>query len=269
MKIKGAFICFWLVVATRASAQWVVIDVANLQQSVLNYAALAEQISRQATQISNQVRQIQQFETQLKRLGDMSSYTRLAGFSELRADLDIASKIQTWADLTSAIDGDQMFGDTRLGIYASVTIEFPNLDGEAVGRDPTSYRASRGITAAVDEFQAVQDNVYTRRDNLRRAIAATSEALQAATTEAEQQKLDSVLTAQYGELAAIDTEIGLSAAQVQVKVAEDVAMESAQNTADAEVRKHVAQQEAKKISAAFKPQYESLLQYVSEKRFTP
>jgi hypothetical protein len=36
-----------------------------------------------------------------------------------------------------------------------------------------------------------------------------------------------------------------------------------------EARRRLAQQEARKLSATFKPQYESMLRYVSEKRFTP
>ena len=61
--MKGAvyFLLLVIIGATHARAQFVVLDVANLTQSITNYAALIEQLSRQATQISNQVQQIQQF----------------------------------------------------------------------------------------------------------------------------------------------------------------------------------------------------------------
>jgi hypothetical protein len=72
------------------------------------------------------------------------------------------------------------------------------------------------------------------------------------------------LNAQYGQLAAVDSEVALSAAEVQVKAAESSAMSNAQGDADAEARRHLAQQEAKKLSTTFKPAYECLLQYVSE-----
>jgi hypothetical protein len=104
---------------------------------------------------------------------------------------------------------------------------------------------------------------------LKQAIARTSDALQAAETEAEQQKLESVLNAQYGQLAAVDSEVALSAAEVQVKAAESTAMSNAQGEADAEARRHLAQQEAKKLSTTFKPAYECLLQYVTERRLAP
>jgi hypothetical protein len=55
---------------------------------------------------------------------------------------------------------------------------------------------------------------------------------------------------------------------VQVKAAEATAMTNAQTEADAEARRRLAQQEARKLSAAFKPRYETMLQYVIEKPFT-
>lgn len=61
----------------------------------------------------------------------------------------------------------------------------------------------------------------------------------------------------------------LSAAEVQVKAAESLAMSDAQDEADAEARRRLAQQEVKKLSTAFKPKYECLLQYVTETRISP
>jgi len=46
-------------------------------------------------------------------------------------------------------------------------------------------------------------------------------------------------------------------------------MGNAQDEADAEARRRLAQQEATKISATFKPKYECLLQYVTETRMSP
>jgi hypothetical protein len=61
----------------------------------------------------------------------------------------------------------------------------------------------------------------------------------------------------------------LSAAEVQVKSAEATAMTNAQTEADAEARRQLAQQEATKVSTTFKPRYECLLQYVTERRLSP
>lgn len=249
-------------------AQWAVVDVPNLTQSIANYGVMGEQLAKQAAQIANQMQQIQQFETQLKRLGDMSSLKSLVGFPEFRADLALPTKIKKWADGLTRVDGRGLFGDTRGGIFAEITFEFPDFDGARVDRDPQIFKQAHDMATTVDEFKAVQNDVYTRREDLKRAIARTSEALQAADTEAEQQKLQSVLNAQYGQLSAVDAEVALSAAEVQVKAAEATAMNNAQGEADAEARRHLAQQEVKKLSTAFKPKYECLLQYVTETSLT-
>lgn len=245
-------------------AQWAVFDVANLTQNITNYAAMTEQIAKEATQIENQIQQIKQAETQLKRMGDMASVRSLIGFPEFRADLNLPTQVKKWADGLARVDGSGLFGDTRGGIFPQITVEFPDFDGGRIERDPQVYKPSHDIVATVDEFKTVQNDVYSRRQDLKRAIAQTSDALQGATTDAEEQKLQAVLNAQYGQLSAVDSEVALSAAEVQVKAAEATAMTNAQSEADAEARSRLAQQEAKKLSTAFKPRYECLLQYVNE-----
>ena len=250
-------------------AQWAVIDAANLRQSVASYAVMGQQLAKQATQIANQVEQIKQFETQLKRLGDMSTLKNLVGFPQLRLDLTLPGKYKTWADGIAGLDGTKLFGDTRGGIFPEITADFKDFDGATIERAPTIYKDANDLTASVDEFKAVQSDVYTRRDDLKRAIAQTSDAMQAADTEAEQQKLAAVLNVQYGQLSAVDAEIAMSAAEVQVKAAEATAMSNAQSEADAEARRRLAQQEGKKVTTAFQPQYECLLQYVTETSLPP
>lgn len=269
MKRIVALILFGLASAVPSFGQWAVFDMPNLMQSVLNYAAMGEQIAKQAEQISNQVQQIRQFETQLHRMGDMASVRNLVGFSQFRADLNLPTQIRTWADSLSRVDGSGLFGDTRGGVFRPVTPQFPNYDGAQVDRDPQVFKQAHEVTVSVDDFKAVQSDVYNRREDLKHAIASTSDALQAATTEAEEQKLQAVLNAQYGQLAAVDAEVTLSAAEVQVKAAEATAMINAQTEADAEARRQLAQQEATKVSTTFKPRYECLLQYVTERRLSP
>lgn len=250
-------------------AQWAVLDVAGLQQSVVNYSAMTAQLAKQATQIANQVQQIQQFETQLKRMGDMANVKKLIGFPEFRLDLNLPTKVKTWAEGLKRVDGRGLFGDTRGGIYREINAQFPDFDGVSIDRDAQVFKEANALTVTVDEFKAVQSDVYTRREDLKRAIAATSEALQAADTDAEEQKLSAVLNAQYGQLSAVDAEVALSAAQVQVKAAEATAMSNAQDDADAEARRRLAQQEVKKLSTTFTPMYDCMLQYVSEQRLSP
>jgi hypothetical protein len=202
-------------------------------------------------------------------MGDMASVKSIIGFPEFRVDLSLPTEVKTWAEGLTRVDGRGLFGDTRGGIFREISPDFRDFDGATVERDPTVYKEAHDMTVTVDEFKTVQNDVYKRREDLKQAIALSSDALQAAETEAEQKKLESVLNAQYGQLAAVDSEVALSAAEVQVKAAESTAMSNAQGEADAEARRHLAQQEAKKLSTTFKPAYECLLQYVTERRLAP
>lgn len=261
----------WLLILAGAAigpscfAQWAVLDVANLQQSVSNYGMMVQQIARQGEQIANQVRQIQQMEDQLKRLGRMSDFKDLVGFPELKLDVNLPTRIRVWAQNASRIDGIGIFGDTRGGIFRAIASDFADFEGGVVVREAEAYKPTQEITAKVDEFKDVQADVYGRREELRKAIARTSDALRMAETEAEQRKLEAILNAQYSQLAALDSEVTLSAAEIQVRAAESAAMVGAQNEADAEVRRTLAQKEAVKITSTFTSKYDCLLQYVSER----
>jgi type IV secretion system protein TrbJ len=252
-------------VAAPAFGQWAVFDAAGLQQSVSNYAAMVEQIARQGEQIANQVRQIQQMEDRLKRMGNMAEIKNVIGFPDLSLDLNLPTRIRIWASREA--NGRGIFGDTRGGIFAPIEDVFPDFDGEMIERRAEPYVAAQQIAAKVDEFKEVQADVYARREQLKRAIARTSEALQAAETEAEQAKLEAILNAQYSQLAALDSEVSLSAAEIQVRAAESAAMNDARDEADAEARRRLTQQEAEKITQTFQPLYECMLQFVSEKPY--
>ncbi|MFT3783711.1 MAG: hypothetical protein QM790_16990 [Nibricoccus sp.] len=266
MKKLIALALFAVATAIPASAQWAVFDVPNLMQSVLNYAAMGEQIAKQVIQIKNQVEQIRQLESQLQRMGDMATYRNLIGFSEFRRDLSLPSQVRRWNDRTTTINGSGLFGDTRGGLFPEITPQYFDFDGRPVTRDPKLFKQSHDVIVTVDDFKTVQSDVYTRRQDLKRGIALTSEAMQAATTEAEQQKLQAVLDAQYAQLSTVDSEVSLSAAEVKVKEAEATAMQNAQAEAEAETRRKLSQQEVDKISTTFTPNYECMLQFVTERR---
>ena len=253
--------------AVPAFGQWAVFDLAGLQQSVANYGAMVEQIARQGEQIANQVRQIQQMEDRLKRMGNMADIKNVIGFPSLRVDLGLPTRIRVWA--AQAANGRGIFGDTRNGVFLPVEKAFPDFDGGVIARETEPYVAAQQIVAKVDEFKEVQADVYARREQLKRAITQTSEALQAAETEAEEKKIEAILNAQYNQLAALDSEVALSAAEIQVRAAESTAINAARDEADAESRRKLAQREAAKVTSTFTPKYECLLRYVSERPFNP
>lgn len=267
MKIAIFTVLAGLTGGTHCVAQWAVFDAANLQQSVTNYAVLVEQIARQGEQIANQVRQIQQMDDRLKRMGNMADVTAVVGFPNLKVDMNLPTRIRIWAEQVA--DGHAIFGDTRGGVFPAIENEFPDFDGGMIARAPEPYVPAQQITGKVDEFKEVQADVYERRAQLKRAIAQTSEALQAAETEAEEQKLEAILNAQYSQLAALDSEVALSAAEIQVRAAETAALEDAEREADSEARRKLARDEARKIVGVFEPIYGCLLQNVTERPFSP
>jgi hypothetical protein len=82
----------------------------------------------------------------------------------------------------------------------------------------------------------VSDDVKARREELRQQIAATTQQLQAATTDAETQKLTGVLTGEAAELAALDREIDQAAAELNTQDIENRADKDRQEQARREER---------------------------------
>jgi hypothetical protein len=238
-----------LAAAVAARAQWAVVDAANLSQSIVNYAGILRQIG-------NQAQQIQQSQDVLNRMGNMANVTAVVGFPSLQVDLSLPTLMQTWTGSLTGVTGSGIFGDTRNGVYAPVSDNYAGLDGSNVPRDPSLYKPTQGLTSSVNNFESVQADVYARRTQLRQGITQTSNALQAVTTDAEEKKLSATLNAQYGELASLDSEVLLSAAEVQAKMAESNAMTGAKAQADTESRTQITQDEAQRITTAFKQPYQ-------------
>ena len=256
------FILGALALGGECRAQWAVIDAANLTQSITNYAGILQQIS-------NQAQQIQQSRDLLNRMGNMANVTAVVGIGGLQVDISTQSQLQTWNADLSGVTGAGLFGDTRQGVYAPVASSYSDTDGSSIARDPSLYKPAQGVAASINNFESVQADVYTRRTQLRQAIAQTTAALQAATTEAEEKKLSAVLNAQYGELADLNAEVLLSAAQVQAKAAEAATMSGAQGQATSESQVQLSQNEAQRITSAFTPSYACVLQNVTEKLYSP
>lgn len=254
------FILLSLVAGSHCRAQWAVIDAANLTQAITNYAGILQQIN-------NQAQQIQQSQDLLNRMGNMATVTAVVGFPGLQVDLSLPTQLQTWTGDLSGVTGAGLFGDTRNGVYTPINSQYTGFDGSGISRDPTLYKPAQGVTASLNNFEAVQADVYARRTQLRQAIAQTSAALEAATTEAQEKKLSAVLNAQYGELASIDAEVMLSAAQVQAKATEAATMNGAKGQADTESRTQLSQNEAQQITNTFQPSYSSVLQNVTEQPY--
>lgn len=268
--MRGILLCLLLLAAgLRCSAQWAVIDPSNLVQNTMTAANTLEQLAKASQQITNQIQQIRHMEDQLRRIGKMSDVRRIPGFPQFKRMVETPSRLRKWDDLLTGVDGFGIMRDTRGGVYRVPGATFLNYDGVAVAYAADDLKPAQAVTAQADNFKAVQDDVYRQREELKAAIAETSEALRLADTEAEEMKLQATLHAQYGQMQELNQQVLLSAANAQVRQAEGHAMREAEEKKNAEARKVLSQDEARKVSTAYKTNYECALKFVEERAFVP
>ena len=267
--MKAILLILALFLAARASAQWAVIDAANIIQNTMTALNTLEEVAKAAEQISNQVQQIKQMEDQLTRLGKMRDVTSLVGFSQLKLSVESPSLLRNWNDLLGNVDGVGILSDTRGGIYKPIGSSYRNYDGAPVAYAADDLKPAHAVTTQVDNFKAVQTDVYRQREALRKSLDDTSEALRMAQTEAEEMKLQATLQAQYTQLQDLNQQVLLSAAETQVKQSEVAAMKDAEEKTNTQARTALAQQEANKITSAYTTNYQCALKYVEERQLGP
>src|SRR5438034_2563579 len=207
-------------VATSARAQWVVYDPTLHTQSILN---TAQEIAKYIEMINNQVQQIQALTDQLN---EFNHYEELFGdpkavllstVKPLTDDLRKTELGQTLTTLESAVNGaDAMLYDAG-GLFHSVgtTIKTPN--GATATRLEAPYRPVAAVQKATDNFLSVSSDATARRIALKGQIAATTDALKNATTDAEVQKLSGVLVGLSSALNNTDYEIEQATASAVVQ----------------------------------------------------
>jgi hypothetical protein len=88
-----------------------------------------------------------------------------------------------------------------------------------VQRNTADYKPNEAINNATANYSSVTQNVLSRRQALKDAIAQTIQSLQSASTASEVQKLTGVLLGQQAALSATDKEIDQA---VDVSVEQDI-----------------------------------------------
>jgi hypothetical protein len=197
-------------VATSARAQWVVYDPTLHTQSILN---TAQEIAKYIEMINNQVQQIQ---TLTDQLNEFKHYEELFGdpkavllstVKPLTDDLRKTELGQTLTTLDNAVNGaDAMLYDAG-GLFHSVGTTFKTPNGATVTRLEAPYRPVAAVQKTTDNFLSVSSDATARRIALKGQIAATTDALRNATTDAEVQKLTGVLVGLSSALNNTDYEI--------------------------------------------------------------
>jgi hypothetical protein len=180
-----------LLLASRATAQFVVIDPSVLAQAVKEVAVTLEQL--------------QQLKTEVERLGDPAAVT-----------LDVARLLQhqlaqpgvgrTLDEVQAAASGSASFDYDGNGLYHPPGAIIITADGRQTPRVVEEYRKFDAVTQARITLEDVMRDTEERRQYLRQQVEQTLGQLQTATTMAQVAKLTGMLLAENTELSAIDRE---------------------------------------------------------------
>ena len=210
MKKLIATIAIALPLAFSARAQWIVYDpTSNIQQIVdqaANIAKYIQMIENQVQQIETLSDQLTEFKNYEKVFGNPSQVT-LSTLSALNSDLQKIEPGIKLENLVSSADGNYALTYNNSGIYATVGASFQTPGGQTIQCSADQYKPFAAINRTADNYVAVADDAAQRRTSIKNQIAQTTEQLKNATTDAEVQKLQGVLTGLNGDLASTDAEV--------------------------------------------------------------
>lgn len=210
MKKLIALAVVTLGVAVSARAQWIVYDPVNNAQQILS---AAEDIAKYIQMIENQVQQIQTLTDQLNEFkhyedlfGDPKSVL-LSTVQPLVSDLRKTELGQTLTTLETTVNASQAMVYNANGLFQSIGTAFTTPNGQTVTRLQTPFKPIAAVQKTTDNYLSVSTDATARRVALKAQIAATTDALKAATTDAEVQKLTGVLIGLSSALNNTDYEI--------------------------------------------------------------
>jgi hypothetical protein len=202
-----------------ARAQLIVEDVVHIAQDAVNQvvdlAKYAEMVSNQVKQITTMTQELQQTVAYVKAFGDPSKLLNITGANELVSGLQQSGVGQSLGSLRQSASGISSLQNNASGLYQPITNT--SLSGTQVSRATDIYKPFGAVENASSNYTAVYDDAMQRRKALKSQMAQTIDQLQSATTDAETQKLQALLTGQSAQLQAIDHEIAGAASQAVVQ----------------------------------------------------
>jgi hypothetical protein len=211
------------IVGTTSHAQWIVYDPVSNVQQILDEA---ENIAEYVDMVDNQVQQITQLSDQLQQLenynqafGNPAQILNVTGVSAVTSDLTQTPLGETISAVEKAADGTAALTYDANGLYHEIGATFTTPSGSSVQRNTADYKPNEAINNATANYSSVTQNVLSRRQALKDAIAQTIQSLQSASTASEVQKLTGVLLGQQAALSATDKEIDQA---VDVSVEQDI-----------------------------------------------
>lgn len=207
--------------AAAAHAQLVVTNPISDALAQVNHfedvAKSIEMINNQVQQINALTQQLQQINAYVQAFGDPAKLLNLIGADGLIQSLETSGVGHTLAELQELASGIEALRGNANGLYQSIGETIRTPSGFELPRAEELYRKFAAIEHATRNFESVFDDVIQRRQTLKGRIAHTTQQLQAATTDAETQKLSGVLAGFNAELAAIDKEIDQALATALVQ----------------------------------------------------
>jgi hypothetical protein len=202
-----------------ARAQVIVEDPVSIAQDaanqVVDLAKYVEMVENQVQQIETMTQELQQVTAYVKAFGDPSQIQNVTGANELVSGLQQAGVGQALSSLQQAASGVQSLSYNGNGLYQSITDT--SLSGIQIPRVTDNYKPFGALENTTSNYESVQGDVAQQRQALKSQIADTVNQLQAATTDAETQKLQGVLTAQSAQLDALGDDETNAATQAVVQ----------------------------------------------------
>ena len=255
MKLTASF-AILLIAAPLLPAQVVVTDPIAHSLTRIDHAQdiakYVQMIDNQVKQINTLTQQLQQIQAYVRAFGNPAQLLNIVGANQLISSLQQTGAGQTLTQLQRTANGLQALQYTGNGLYQSLAQTFTTPLGTQFPRLEDSYRKYGAIQDDSRNFQTVTDDVLTRRKTLRDQIAATTQKLQASTTDAETQKLNGVLIGYNAELGTVDREIDHAAAQIITQDAENRADSERQEEARREERQAQMQESLQQYGEVFR-----------------
>src|SRR5258708_744696 len=220
MKKLIAFTLVTVGVGLSAQAQWVVFDpTMNIQQII----DTAQEVAQFVTMVENQVTQIK---TLTDQLSEFKNYENLFGnpskvllstVQPLVNDLRKTELGQTLTTLETTVNAGEVMLYNASGLFHSIGTTFSTPNGTTVTRLQAPYLPVAAVQKTTDNYLSVSTDATARRIALKTEIAATTDALKAAKTDAEVQKLTGVLIGLSSALNNTDYELNQATASALVQ----------------------------------------------------
>ncbi len=207
-------------IAAPTRAQWVVYDpTSNIQQII----DTAQEIAKYVEMIENQVQQIEALKNQLNEFkhyedlfGDPKRVV-LSTVKPLTDDLRKTEVGQTLTVLEGTVNASQAMLYNASGLFQNVGTTFTTPDRKKITRLEAPYLPVAAVQKTTDNYLTVSKDAAARRIALKDEIAATTDQLKAAKTDAEVQKLIGVLIGLSAALNNTDYEINQASASALVQ----------------------------------------------------